>query len=350
MSILANRKTDDNFEEIPVIDFTDASSSNPVRRMALAERIRDACVNGVLQTNSSGFFFPRLVVKNHGIPEDTIANAVEAGKKFFKLPISSKMDLDIHKAKNYKGYTALLGENTDPTGRGDLHEGFDIGWEERESSRSISKDILSRDDSGMSGTNVWPNLSGFKEPVLSYYHSVVQLGLKLFPILALALDLPENFFEDKTTKPAAIMRLLHYPPQSPSMLDNDGSVIGIGAHTDYECFTILWQDAISALQVKNTQGKWIDAIPIPGTFVLNIGDQLSRWTNDVFKSTIHRAINKSGQERYSMPLFFGVDYDILLKPIPSCISAEMPAKYEVIAAGEYVKRRLEETYTHSTQK
>ncbi|KAJ4494615.1 hypothetical protein C8J55DRAFT_532810 [Lentinula edodes] len=343
MSILAKRKTDDNFEEIPVIDFTDASSSNPVRRMALAERIRDACVN----------------VKNHGIPEDTIADAVEAGKKFFKLPISSKMDLDIHKAKNFKGYTALLGENTDPTGRGDLHEGFDIGWEERESSRSISQDILSRDDSGMSGTNVWPDLPGFKEPVLSYYHSVVQLGLKLFPILALALNLPENFFEDKTTKPAAIMRLLHYPPQSPSMLDNDGSVIGIGAHTDYECFTILWQDAISALQVKNTQGKWIDAIPIPvfndppcipHELIMNLGDQLSRWTNDVFKSTIHRAINKSGQERYSMPLFFGVDYDILLKPIPSCISAEMPAKYEVIAAGEYVKRRLEETYTHSTQK
>ncbi|KAJ3762712.1 hypothetical protein EV360DRAFT_13814, partial [Lentinula raphanica] len=207
----------------------------------------------------------------------------------------------------------------------------------------------------------------FREPVLSYYHSIVQLGLRLFPLFALALDLPENFFEDKTTKPAAIMRLLHYPPQSPTTLDNDG-VIGIGAHTDefpwleassfcnywspliamiqpviHQCFTILWQDTVSALQVRNADGKWIDAVPIPGAFVLNIGDQLARWTNDVFKSTIHRAINRSGQERYSIPLFFGVDYDVLLEPIPSCISPEMPAKYEPVKAGDYVQSRLEET-------
>jgi len=257
------------------------------------------------------------------------------------------LQLDIHKSTNFKGYTALLGENTDPTGRGDLHEGFDIGWEDASGSTNQNP---SRDDGEMSGTNVWPDLPGFKEPILSYYHSVVELGLKLFPLFALALDLPENFFENKTTKPAAIMRILHYPPQSPRAFDHDDSVIGIGAHTDYECFTILWQDNVSALQVQNTGGKWIDAVPIPGTFVLNIGDQLARWTNDIFKSTVHRAINKSGQERYSMPLFYGVDYNVPLEPIPSCVSSVMPAKYEVITAGEYVKRRLEETYAHSVEK
>ncbi|KAJ3729450.1 Clavaminate synthase-like protein [Lentinula raphanica] len=332
---LANRRTDSTFEEIPIIDFTDASSSDPKRRLALAEKIRDACIN-------VGFFY----ITNHGVPEDTITDAVAAGKKFFAQPISSKLHLDIHKAKNFKGYTALLGENTDPTGRGDLHEGFDIGWEEQDSSRNLDS---ARDDSAMSGLNVWPDLPGFREPVLSYYHSIVQLGLRLFPLFALALDLPENFFEDKTTKPAAIMRLLHYPPQSPTTLDNDG-VIGIGAHTDYECFTILWQDTVSALQVRNADGEWIDAVPIPGAFVLNIGDQLARWTNDVFKSTIHRAINRSGQERYSIPLFFGVDYDVLLEPIPSCISPEMPAKYEPVKAGDYVQSRLEETYAQSVKK
>ncbi|KAF9068560.1 hypothetical protein BDP27DRAFT_1326928 [Rhodocollybia butyracea] len=329
-------RVDSTFEEIPVIDFTDLSSSDTARRIALAEKIRDACVN-------VGFFY----MMNHGVPEDVIANAVEAGKNFFSLPTSSKTDLDIHKSTNFKGYTALLGENTDPTGRGDLHEGFDIGWEDASGSTNQNP---SRDDGEMSGTNVWPDLPGFKEPILSYYHSVVELGLKLFPLFALALDLPENFFENKTTKPAAIMRILHYPPQSPRAFDHDDSVIGIGAHTDYECFTILWQDNVSALQVQNTGGKWIDAVPIPGTFVLNIGDQLARWTNDIFKSTVHRAINKSGQERYSMPLFYGVDYNVPLEPIPSCVSSVMPAKYEVITAGEYVKRRLEETYAHSVEK
>ncbi|KIK69959.1 hypothetical protein GYMLUDRAFT_993613 [Collybiopsis luxurians FD-317 M1] len=315
--LFLSQRTESTFEEIPIIDLSDASSSDPARRLALAEKIRDACVN----------------VTNHGVPEDIIKSALEAGKRFFALPTPSKMELDIHKSANYKGYTAFFGEKADLNGKGpgDMHEGFDIGWEPAE-----GQDSSSRDGGEMSGTNVWPDLPGFQEPVLSYYHSVVQLGLKLFPLFALALDLPENFFKDKTTKPAAILRLLHYSPQSLTVVDNDGS-----------CFTILWQDNVSALQVQNAEGKWIDAVPVANSFVINIGDQLARWTNDVFKSTVHRAINKSGSERYSIPLFFGVDYDVPLEPIPSCVSPEMPAKYEVITAGEYVKHRLEETYAHS---
>lgn len=115
----------------------------------------------------------------------------------------------------------------------------------------------------------------------------------------------------------------------------------------YECFTILWQDNVQALQVLNNNGKWIDAVPIPGTFVLNIGDQFARWTNDVFKSTVHRAVNRSGAERYSIPLFFGTDYDVKLEALPGCVSEDNPVKYEVVTAGEYVKSRLEATYAHS---
>ncbi|KAK0438512.1 uncharacterized protein EV420DRAFT_1209853 [Desarmillaria tabescens] len=349
-SLLSNQRTESSFEEIPIIDITDATSTDPVARRALANEITDACIN-------VGFFY----INNHGIAEDTITAAIDAGKKFFALPTSSKMDLDIHRSSNYKGYTALLGENTDPKGHGDLHEGFDLGWEDENLEETKNKNA-------MSGGNVWPEaVPDFKEPVLNYYHEAVRLGQKLFPLFALALDLPENFFEDKvnliseialtklhmlwqTTKPAAIMRLLHYPSQKPSSVDEHEKVLGIGAHTDYECFTILWQDKVPALQVKNTAGKWIDAVPIPGTLVLNLGDQFARWTNDVFKSTLHRAINRSGEERYSMPLFFGTDYDVLLEPIPSCISPEYPSKYEVVTAGEYVKSRLDATYAHSAVK
>ncbi|KAJ7766500.1 hypothetical protein DFH07DRAFT_343776 [Mycena maculata] len=323
--LLANERTESSFEEIPVIDFSDASSKNVTKRRALADRIRDACVN-------VGFFY----VKNHPITEATIADTIRAAGDFFALPTPTKLALDIHKSANFKGYTALLGENTDPTGRGDLHEGFDLGWEQQ-------------GDGPMTGVNVWPleaDLPGFRDRVLAYYRQAVEFGQSLFPLFALALDLPENFFDDKTTKPAAIMRLLHYPPQRPAV-DDDGRIIGIGAHTDYECFTILWQDAVGGLQVQNAEGKWIDAIPIPGTFVINLGDQFARWTNDVFKSTVHRVTNRSGRERYSMPLFFGTDYNVRLEPLPSCVSPEYPAKYEVVTAGEYVKRRLEETYAHS---
>jgi len=140
------------------------------------------------------------------------------------------------------------------------------------------------------------------------------------------------------------MKFLHYPPQTGPV---DGRVIGIGAHTDWECFTILWQEPdIQALQVLNTERQWIDAPPIPGTFVINLGDQFARWTNDVFKSTVHRAVNRSGVQRYSIPLFFGVDYEVKLEPIPSCISEDRPPKYEVITAGDYVKEKLKATYGH----
>jgi len=197
----------------------------------------------------------------------------------------------------------------------------------------------------MEGSNVWPaSLPGFKEPILAFYHLLIDLGKTLFHLFALALHLPEDFFDDKILHPAAIMRLLHYPPQTGTV---DDRVIGIGAHTDYECFTILWQENVQALQVLNTAGTWIDATPVPGTFVINIGDQFARWTNDVFKSTRHRAINRSGVRRYSVPLFFGTDYDVKLEALPTCVTADNPAKYQVVTAGEYVKSRLEATYAHS---
>ncbi|KAG6335612.1 hypothetical protein ID866_3469 [Astraeus odoratus] len=315
------------FEEIPIIDFCNATSRDPALRRAIAIDIRKACVN-------VGFFY----VKNHGIPEDVISKAVHAAERFFSLPNEMKNKLSIHASPNFKGYTALLGENTNPGNKGDLHEGFDIGWEPEQA--PYCSDL--RDDGPMMGANVWPdNLPGFREDVLAYYHAAVRFGLLLFPLFALALDLPEDFFANKVTKPAAIMRLLHYPPQPVQPIEG---IEGIGAHTDYECFTILWQqDKIRALQVLNANGKWIDAVPIPGTLVLNLGDQFARWTNDVFKSTVHRVINATGQKRYSVPLFFGTDYD----PIPGCVTPDNPAKYEVVGAGEYVKSRLEATYAHS---
>lgn len=140
------------------------------------------------------------------------------------------------------------------------------------------------------------------------------------------------------------MRVLHYPPQFGEV---DIHEIGIGAHSDYEFFTLLVQDKVKALQVLNSDGEWIEAPPIDGTIVVNVGDMLQRWSNDVFKSTIHRAINRTGLERYSLPFFFGVDYSTLIEVLPSCISEATPCKYEPIIAGEWVESRLAETYVKS---
>ncbi|KAG9077108.1 hypothetical protein FRC06_009090, partial [Ceratobasidium sp. 370] len=246
------------FESIPIIDIS-GLSGNSHERARVANEIRDACIH-------VGFFY----VKNHGIDTQIIENTVKASQLFFDLPIEEKTRLDIHMSSNFKGYTALLGENTNPENRGDLHEGFDIGPETTvDSTLGVS---------AMAGCNVWPNSDiapGFREAVTQYYQAVVDLGLRLFPAFALALNLPDDFFADKIKNAAAIMRLLHYPPQIGIV---DDRVQGIGAHTDYECFTILWQDAVPALQVLNTSGQWVNATPIPGTFVINIGDQMARWT------------------------------------------------------------------------
>ncbi|KIM29966.1 hypothetical protein M408DRAFT_328410 [Serendipita vermifera MAFF 305830] len=325
------------FDEIPIIDMANATSNDPTARQRVAEQIRDACVR-------VGFFY----VKNHSIPASLPEQAVQSSLPFFDLSTEEKMRYDIHASSNFKGYNAFLSENTDPEGRGDLNEGFNFGWEALEGDES-EKSAWAHTAGPMGGANVWPEggeeMREFRRALLAYYHAAVRLGLKLFPLLALALGLPEDFFADKTTKPAAIMRILHYPPQDGPM---DDRVIGIGAHTDYEIFTILYQHSdIQALQVLNSAGKWINAPPIPGTLVVNLGDQLARWTNDVFKSTVHRAINRSGIRRYSIPLFFGTDYDVTVEALPSCVSPGYPAKYAPIKAGDYVKSRLEATYSGS---
>ncbi|KAF9649776.1 Clavaminate synthase-like protein [Thelephora ganbajun] len=327
--------TREAFSQIPVIDLNNIRSLDTTARGALAKEVKRACVD-------VGFFY----VKNHGIPEETVEATMSASKRFFSLSEGEKLKLDIRKSMSFKGYQPLLSSNNDPENMGDMHEGYEVGWEELDKKPDDSK---RSNDGTMAGANVWPDeLPGFREAILKYYHAAVGVGRLLFPLFALALDLPEDFFDDKTKNSAAIMKVLHYPAQSGPV---DDRIIGIGAHTDFECFTVLWQEpGIQALQVLNQDKKWIDAPPIPGTLVMNIGDQFARWTNDAFKSTVHRAINRSSIERYSMPLFFGTDYDVKLVPIPSCVSEDRPAKYPVVTAGDYVKDRLKAAYGHHHDK
>ncbi|EKM79178.1 hypothetical protein AGABI1DRAFT_58577 [Agaricus bisporus var. burnettii JB137-S8] len=318
------------FQEVPVIDLQNLNSEDPAQRAYLAQVVKDACMR-------VGFFY----VKNHEIPETVIDNTFAAAKDFFDLPLEKKMIIDHKRSSNFKGYIPLLSGNNNPDGAGDVQEGFEFGWEPMQGS---SKARL--EDGIMAGANIWPSendVPGFRNAALQYYHAATTLGKSLFPLFALALGLPETFFDDKTQNSAALMKLLHYPPQSGPV---DERTIGIGAHTDWECFTILWQEpGIQALQVLNAEHQWVNAPPIPGTLVINLGDQFARWTNGIFKSTVHRAINRSGVRRYSIPLFFGADYNVRLDPIPGCVSTERPLKYEIMTAGEHVKSRLQATYS-----
>jgi isopenicillin N synthase-like dioxygenase len=308
-----------NFESVPVIDFAGMLRGDARSKAKVAEALREACT-------TVGFFY----IVNHGIPQVLVAEMFAQGRRFFREPLEDKMLLHVKKSPHLLGYIGMLDENANPavSKGGDYHEAFDF----------VPPD-LRVDDNLMPGDyrnvgNLWPpNLPGFQNVMMDYSVAVKRLSRRMFGAFALALDLPENYFLEMTHTAMTLIRLLNYPSQ-PGPLDE--SRLGTGAHTDHECFTILAQDDVQALQVRNRRGDWIDAPPVPGSFVVNIGDQMARWTNGLFSSTMHRVANLSGRARQSIPCFVGANADAVVQALPSCVSADNPAKYPPVVAGEYV--------------
>ncbi|TIL83331.1 MAG: isopenicillin N synthase family oxygenase, partial [Mesorhizobium sp.] len=210
---------------------------------------------------------------------------------------------------------------TDPSKTKDLKECFDIGPER------------SSVESPFFGPNQWPaTLPGFREAVAGYHEAMKQLSIRLLSGIALSLDLPSDFFEPRTKDPITIQRLQRYPPQAGVVNER---VIGIGAHTDFGNLGIIAQDSVGGLQVMNRNGTWVEGTPIPGTFVVNIGDLLQKLTNDRFLANLHRVVNTSGRERYSIPFFIDADQEAVFAPLESCISEANPAQYQPVTCGAY---------------
>jgi isopenicillin N synthase-like dioxygenase len=313
------------FHEIPVIDFAPMLGADSAAKAQVAAALKEAATK-------IGFFY----IKNHGVPPDIIAALFAAGPDFFALPLEEKMRVHVKLSKNNSGYTPLLEENTNPASKGDVHEAYDMALE------LDPDDPELQGEKGLYGANLWPDSQPeFRQSMLAYSQEMLKLGRHLFSAFALALDLPEDYFAPMITKPTMAQRIVYYPSQDGKISEDQ---IGIGAHSDYECFTILAQHEVPALQVLNSAGEWIAAPPIPGTFVVNIGDQMARWSNDLFASTVHRAINTTGRARYSIPFFLGTNYDTLIDVLPGCITPERPRKYEPVIAGDYVQSRFDATY------
>ena len=316
------------FTEIPVVDFAPMLGQNVAARAQVADAIRSASAN-------VGFFY----LINHGVSGIIRDRAFATARRFFGQTTAEKSAIHMSKSAYVRGYGPMLAENLDTAnGRGDLKESFDMAFEVPLDHPAM------RVSNGIYGPNLWPEGdAAFRADVGAYYDALLALSSRLLNAFALALDLPEDYFDPLVRMPMASMRLLHYPPQ-PAFAA--GGQIGAGAHSDYECFTILAQDDVGGLQVLNANGDWISAPPIPGAFVINIADMMARWTNDRFVSTLHRVVNAGGRDRYSIPFFFGPDYGATIAPLPSCISAERPAAYPPILAGRYLEERFAATYSH----
>ena len=190
----------------------------------------------------------------------------------------------------------------------------------------------------MLGPNQWPDLPGMSATVNAYYDAVLAFGKVLLQGFAMALGEPVDCFDAMATKAPSQLRLIHYP-HDPSAMDRPG----IGAHSDYEVFTLL-KPTKPGLEVLNGAGEWIDAPPMDGAFIVNIGDMMEIWSNGAFVATTHR-VRKVAEERYSFPLFFNVDYDTEVKPLPQFASpdgVDRPA----LRAGEHLFAQTAQSFAY----
>ena len=284
---------------------------------------------------SNGF----LYVSGHGIPQTSLTSVLEQSRQFFALPEAEKLRLRIGTQRHHRGYVPVTDRGLYADESGDRHyEAFDMALE-------VFADDPDARNSFLLGPNLWPSLPRFRRVVSSYYDAVSKLAKRLCVAFEIDLGLEPGFFASRMRKPTSQLRLIHY-------LENDVapsySDMNMGAHTDYECFTILHQTE-PGLQVMDREDNWIEAPPIPGTFVINIGDMLETWTNGVYKATLHRVVNL-GRERFSIPFFAAVDQTTKVQPLPKFVSDERPPAYAPLIAGEHLLTQMVRDFSYMRER
>lgn len=301
---------------VPLIDISGLRSISAADRKSVADAIDRAC-------REIGFFY----ITGHGVPDSLVTELTAISRRFFDQPLDTKMAIASANSEHFRGYVPIHAEEHNPGHGRDWHEALDFGREPRPGHAP---------DAGFYGPNQWPDALPALRPVVErYYAAMLALANDLLRGFALALDLEEGYFLPKFDWAAGWLRLLHYPPQ-PAGPASAG--IGIGEHTDYDAFTILWQDQSGGLEVQGLDGSWIQAPPIAGSYVINIANLMQRWTNDLYKSTPHRATNRSGLERTSVPFFVNANPETVVECLPGC---GRPLHPPVTAADWVLARVLE---------
>lgn len=272
-------------------------------------------------------------LKNHGIAPELIAAAQAAALHFFSLPKKFKAQYDIANAPRHSGYVGFAenGLYADEAQR--LYEAYDIGLE----LSAQDHDFLAGNI--FYGPNTWPDLLGFKRAVYSYYEAVSHLSKLLTHTMEAALGLRVNTLTNMMRKPTAQLRLIHYPENQIKCRDAHSHSM-MGAHTDYEFFTLLYQ-TMPGLQTVNVQGKWLDAPPIPNTLVMNVGDMAEVISGGRYRSNPHRVLN-TGKERFSMPYFAAFDYQAEIRPMVATSSERLPS----VIAGEHLLQQVSQDFSY----
>ncbi len=311
--------------DIPVIDLT-------ALRLGGAEGLRD--VAGALGEACRGVGF--FAVAGHGIDPALTGRVFAAARDFFGRPAAEKTALSITRSPHNRGYVGIGTETLDETKPTDLKEAFNIGLDLPADHPEVVAGRPFR------GVNLWPEIPSWRETMLAYFDAAWRLGRLLHRGFAVNLGLDPGHFESRLDAPMAILRLLHYPPRPGTVASGQ---MGAGTHTDYGNVTILATDGVAGLQVRRRDGVWLDAPPVPGGFLCNIGDCLMRWTNDVYVSTPHR-VQPPEQERYSVAFFLDPNPEALVETLPGCVTADRSAHYPPVLGADYLRSRLDATYAH----
>jgi len=292
-------------DRLPLIDLRAAADE-------VARRIGEAC-------RAHGFFY----VVGHGIDESLGQRLEELSRRFFALPESTKARFAMPLGgRAWRGWFPLGGELT--SGRPDWKEGLYVGTELEAEHPRVAAGVPLHGPNLLPGDDVLP---GLRQTILEWMAEVTALGHRLMAAIAASLDLPPDYFARRyTADPLILFRIFQYPSRAvPEGLDVRD---GVGEHTDYGLLTLLRQDSVGGLQVHAKQG-WIEAPPVPGSFVCNIGDMLDRMTGGLYQSTPHRVrLNASGRDRLSFPLFFDPDFDSRIEPIRSAAIDDRATRWD----------------------
>jgi isopenicillin N synthase-like dioxygenase len=306
---------------LPVIDLLPfLRASTPDERMHAAHALRSACID-------IGFFY----LTGHGFTSAELDAVLAQGRRFFELPVAEKMQVLSHNVDE-PGFVRTGGldpeKNRDKVV--DIKERF-----------SLSRELMPGEElrpNSRTGRSQWPSrvlLPEFEPTMKDYIARLQRVVAALNHAFALSLDLPEEHFDADYRQPSTTLTLNYYPPVDPAKLKS--TQWSFSPHADYTAFTVLLQDDSGGLQARNAAGDWIDVPPKPGTFVVNVGNLLARWTNDLYTSTLHRALHVGERPRISGAFFVYPDDRAVVRCLDTCQGPDHPPRYEPVVTEDYVR-------------
>ena len=327
---MAVKSIEEATQTIPVVDFSPVFSGKPGAVESVARQVRHASEN-------VGFFY----LAGHGVPPTVVDAAFEASREFHSMPLPEKMRLRLN--ENNIGYLPVnesmqQHSTVHKAMRPNYNESFFISYDRRADHPEVMAGKPLR------GLNQWPEgHDRMRRAMVEYFVTLEAVGEKMLPVLARALDMPADYFGPFFRNEGHVnLRFLHYPPQA----TDDDEQFGQGPHTDNSFITILARIDVPGLAVRLTSGEWFTPPLIAGTFLVNLGNIMKRWSNDRFLSTAHGVLNDSGTDRYSIAFFYSPNPDSVIECLPSCAGPDNPPRYPPAIYRDLVLEFYNANYFH----